>query len=410
MRNIAPVDFNPNKLDRVQIVKEFLANNYEIKMNVFDPEKSFIVSKNEGQYTSLPTPIDISLHMESEGIRGCDSILRKILSSPNQINTFNPIHDYFNQLDKKWKGTSHIDILTSCVKVREWADKPEGHYQKRFDKLFKKWLVASVANYVGIQSNDVIFGFISAEGGIGKTRFFQNLVPQSLKQYYIQSDKEDRFFDINKAFVQNFLIGFEEFEGIKRNNIETLKKILSAKELPIKRTFIENLQRISNAVFTTNKNQEAGGFMHEGMNDRRFACVEILYIDYHRYNKEVNIEQVWAEALELMQNTDFNYTWNKEDWKDFLQYNLRYEKDTPSRKLIKEYYKVPENTEDEDMQVFMQPIEILQELRKHKKIPLSETRVSDITIGMALKALGYERQMKKVNGQPRYGYYVIPLF
>ena len=58
----------------------------------------------------------------------------------------------------------------------------------------------------------------------------------------------------------------------------------------------------------------------------------------------------------------------------------------------------------------MQPIEIVQELRKHKKIPLSETRVSDITIGMALKALGYERQMKKVNGQPRYGYYVIPLF
>ena len=106
MRNIAPVDFNPNKLDRVQIVKEFLANNYEIKMNVFDHGKSFIVSKNEGQYTSLPTPIDISLHMESEGIRGCDSILRKILSSPNQINTFNPIHEYFEQLDKKWKKIS----------------------------------------------------------------------------------------------------------------------------------------------------------------------------------------------------------------------------------------------------------------------------------------------------------------
>jgi len=37
--------------------------------------------------------------------------------------------------------------------------------------------------------------------------------------------------------------------------------------------------------------------------------------------------------------------------------------------------------------------------------------VSDVTIGLALKALGFTREMKKVNKiLPRYGYNVVQLF
>ncbi|MEI7504851.1 MAG: hypothetical protein WCJ61_16370, partial [Paludibacter sp.] len=80
--------FNETKLpiqssDRVQLVKDFLEQHYEIKINVFDTSKSFIVAKNKKLYKSEPSLNDISLHMESEGVRGCDSILKKIINSPN---------------------------------------------------------------------------------------------------------------------------------------------------------------------------------------------------------------------------------------------------------------------------------------------------------------------------------------
>ena len=75
---------------------------------------------------------------------------------------------------------------------------------------------------------------------------------------------------------------------------------------------------------------------------------------------------------------------------------------------MKEYYRIPEDGEES---IHMQPLEILQELRKAKKLNNSNgTNVSEVTIGMALSAMGFEHKMKKVQGNPRYGYQVIQLF
>jgi len=61
--------------------------------------------------------------------------------------------------------------------------------------------------------------------------------------------------------------------------------------------------------------------------------------------------------------------------------------------------------------VFRQPQEILIELRQRRKITTAMSDVSDVTIGLALKALGFTREMKKVNKiLPRYGYNVVQLF
>ena len=404
--------FNETKLpiqssDRVQLVKDFLDQHYEIKINVFDTSKSFIVAKDKKLYKSEPSLNDISLHMESEGVKGCDSILKKIINSPNQVTTFNPIIDYINSLAGVWKGESHIDKLCQHIQARDFGDKTASYYQDRFKTILKKWLAASIACALGERQNDVMIGFVHADEGIGKTFALEFLVPKELKAYYIKSDKEDRFFNITTAFTRNFMVNFDEFVGITKSTADTLKKVISSTELTVNKTFTVSIPRIGNGVFTSNKTKELGGFLTPEMGYRRFAVIELDSIT-HGYSIEVNIDQLWAEAYVLYKNADFDFVWNVEDFEEFRTYNVNYLIETTAFKLIKEYYRIPELDEET---VFKLPMDILQDLRKARKLTNAMTNVSDVTIGMALKSLGFIKHGKRINKlQTRYGYNVIQLF
>jgi len=394
-------------VDRVELVKNFLNEKYNIRVNIFDSKKSYIECKDKQLYALPPSVDDISLHLESVGIRNCDGILKKILNSKNQIETFNPIIEYFDSLKNRWNGVSNIDLLCSCITVRDFGDREENYYQNRFQYIFKKWLVACVAHIYEAKANDVILGFMDFQGGIGKTKLFENIVPGPLKIYYTNSDKQERYFDINNAFCSKFLIQFEELEGIKRSNIETLKKILSNLKI-ISKNGTDLVPRIANACFTSNKTYEHGGFMYDLMNDRRFAIIELDNIDYLRYNNIVDFEQLWAEAVTLFQSTNFDYIWNRSDQNDFIEYNRRYEKETDAMKLIKQYYNIPR--EEDTNAVFMTATDIIRELQRYRKIN-SAMNISDITIGLALTRLNFKKVMKRDNAKQYgvYGYNVISL-
>jgi len=143
------------------------------------------------------------------------------------------------------------------------------------------------------------------------------------------------------------------------------------------------------------------------MGYRRWACIELESINWKKYIAEVDNHQMWAEAMVLFKNADFDYIWNETDFIEFKEYNNRYVIDTPANKLIKEYYRIPEEGEES---THMQPIEIIQELRRTRRLNSGMVNVSDVTIGMALSSMGFEHKMKKVDGKPRYGYQVIQLF
>lgn len=410
---MARKDFKETKVpassgDRVKIVEDFLSKHYEIKINVFDPSKTIIVLKNPELYDQPPTEMLISLHMERENIRGCDTILRKILKSGYHITTFNPITEYIDSLEGAWKGKSHIDKFCSCIVARDFGDKPEGYYQERFVRILRKWMVATIANTLGVNANDALIGFINSKEGIGKTRMMRFLVPPELEPYYTQSSKDDRKFDMTLAFTQNFIIGFDELWGITKNNSEELKQVLSSTKYALSKRDTNKVARIGSGAFTTNKNKELGGFIHPSMGYRRWACIETEAIDWKKYNAECDIHQMWAEAYVLFKNADFDYVWYEDEFNEFKEYNGRYLIETNANKLIKENYRIPEAGEEP---THMQPIEILRELRRSRKLNNSNSvNVSEVTIGMALSAMGFEHKMKKVDNKPRYGYNVIQLF
>ncbi|MGE4308262.1 VapE domain-containing protein [Bacteroides sp.] len=396
---------------KVQVVKEWIDLNYDIKINIFDHSKSYIVSK-EREYVTAITENDIYMHMIDEGIACSKSLLKAILTSPNQMKAYNPIQEYFDSLEGKWQGESHIDLYCSYLKAHDFKDKEDpDHYQKRMCYLIKKWLVASVACVYGTRQNDVMIGFVNAQGGIGKTTLIQFLVPKCLSDYYVVSDKDDRIFKMTESFSNKFIINFDEFVGLNKGTENSFKNNMSRVMMDIKlpgESFTTKVQRIANCAFTSNKTQEMGGFLFNSDSGflRRIAAIEIDEIE--NYMAAVDIDQIWSEALTLYKSTKFDYVFGKEDYADFQEYNSRYVIETTAFKLIKEWYRKP--LEEEDAQ-FRMPMDILRDLKTARKISSSMNRIDDITVGQALRALGYERIGKKIPGMgTRYGYKVMQLY
>ena len=398
------LNFNDSvaSLNKVKEVKEFLKEHYEIKVNEFNPNNSFVRAKTK-LYLSPITFDDISLHLLEEEIIVSDSVLRKILHSPNQITSYNPIAEYFTSLEGKYKGVSHIDLLMSHLTTREFPGKKHGFYQDRLYVYMKKWFVATVACAMGYHPNDVALGLIHSEEGIGKSFFFSFIVPETL-QNMIADPSDNVKFNLQESFARYFLVYFDELFGITKKNEDEFKKALSASEIDVylpREPQPFRKKRIGSACFTSNRSPEKGGFLTANMSYRRWLILELDTIN-RDYSIKVDVDQIWAEAL-LLISQDFNYKWETSDWSEFKEHNQRYLKETQSMQYVKTYFDIPVNGEGS----WLQPKEILNHLNINKKIRREDQhKISEEKIGEALTHLNFEkRSVRKAEGT-RYCYYV----
>lgn len=407
LRKISPLQIRKSEasLNKIQEVIRFLNEQYEIRINCFDHTKSMIRSLQK-DYSYPPSFDDISLHVAGEGFSINDTILKKILRSPNQMTTYNPIHDYLNGLKGKYLGESHIDLLASHLTARDFGDQEPGYYQDRLRKILRRWLVATAACALGIKPNDVALGFLQMEEGSGKTFLTRFLVPPVLKDFYLISQRAQTVFNLETAFTRNLIVNFDELVGISNRSADEFKKVLSDGEILVRNPrdpFPKTMPRIASAMFTTNRVAELGGFLTENLGYRRFACLELSSID-QSYSAKVNVDQIWAEAVMLLNQDSCNYIFTMEDFDSFRLYNLRYQVETLAMKYLKLFVTHPEDGSGE----WLASGEILKRLIE-KKYVSSEDRIklSREKLGEALRALKFERRsIRQTDIGPRYCYHV----
>ena len=396
-------------INKVAEVIEFLSRNYEILINRFDPNPNrAIIRPKTRKYDYSVSWNEISIHLIEEGIQCSDTLLKKLLRSPNYMKTYNPITDYFESLRGKWKGVSEIDLLAAHFTIKDYHDRGRDYYQIRWYKYFKKWMVAVVACALGKRPNDVALGLVHDDEGIGKTYFFKFLMPDILKYYLIITKDDPNKFDMETAFVQKLIILFEELVGLnRRNNNETFKKVMSEDEIEIllpRDPFPQNMPRIGSGAFTTNQTPAKGGFITQGMSYRRLLVVELESINQD-YSQKICKDQLWAEAITLL-DQDFDYAWDQEDWNEFRIVNERYRIETAATKYVRMYFNTPLNGEGK----WMQPQEVLGIL-VDKKLIRSDDRgnLSNEAIGRSLTQLGFERKKVRRGNDSVFAYYLTHL-
>lgn len=397
-----------NSIDKVGQITEFLKDNYLIETNRFDPSKKRIKSLKR-RYQFPPNLDDISLHMMEEGVPFSETILQKLLRSPNRTKTYDPLAEYFHSLRGLEITESHIDYLISHLNVREFDDRPQGYYKERAGRLIRKWLVSAVACALGDYANEAALVFVGEQEGRGKTWLAEWLCPDILKDMYIVSKSDKRKFSIEDAITENFLILYDDQDGLSPSMAEEFKKAVSARSLAVKRRWDISpvmRQRIGSVLVTSNnRSGTRHGFLHPSLGTRRFICIHIDSINFE-YRQVCETDAVWAEALKLYEDPDYDHRLTQEDFAEFEDVNQRYMMETPAGAIVQQAFTVPVGDEQEG-DAWMNATEVVAVLQRQKLIKAENIKyLTPQHIGEALRSLGFPREMKYDNGRRLYKYYV----
>lgn len=391
----------------VSKIVDWLNDNYDIVVDEMDPGRIFITGKDDSRAITFD---ELYLRMVDSGEGSNDNLLRRILRCEGYFKSVNPVREYLIKLKGKYNGKSHIDLLCTHLEARDFGDKTKKYYQERANNLLRKWIVATAACALGHHYNDVALGFVHDVEGIGKTYLTKFICPKPLYHYYQKVDPNYAQKDgLSDMFSRNFIVNFDELVGISARRPEDFKQIMTAETCSIKLPrdpFPKTVPRIASAVFTSNRNAEKGGFITSAMGHRRFGVIELSGIN-HEYSQIVDVDQIWAEAMMLIDES-FNFIFNDSDWAEFNEYNTKYFIDDIPTIVIRSNYMIPD-PEETQPEFYKNASQIYIDILRNKMCKSEHvSKLNPKVIGNALTQLGFNRTSKRVPGHtsPMYVYHI----
>lgn len=309
--------------------------------------------------------------------------LKSLLRS-DFMTRFNPFHDYFHGLEP-WDGeTDHIQKFASYVSVED---------QSFFEAQFKKALVRCIGCSLYGFENRIVFVFVGEKQSTGKSTFIRFINPFGIK-YYTEAPIHNNK-DSTLALAENFIYNIEELATASKMDVNRLKSVISTATIKERKAYAVNAveqPRRANFFGSTNNNE----FLTDTQNSR-WLCFNIVGIDW-AYKKHVDIKKVWAQAFALYNDPDFNDQLTAEETNYRDRINKNYEVSDYEKELIKVHFRVCKKEEGD----FYSNADILKilELDAGKKL---DSRF----IGRSMVQLGFENDVKKMNGHTVRGYYVV---
>lgn len=385
---------------KVSLVRNWLKENFSIKVNSLDGRDIIIYPTDENPHTYEfdVSEADILLQAFEEDIPLTKSILDNILRSPNYSDHFNPLKEYLSSREGKFRGSSQLDMLVESLDIKD------GENIKRLKEYIKKWFVGLAACAMGEYPNDVALGIVSDKAGIGKTTFFSEVIPFNLRKYTKIIIRSNNNILPSLFWTNNILVNLDELSALTSGTEDQFKMLMSSDTITIQERGsirVRMVPRLASVCFTSNKTAEMGGFIrnNDGGILRRMAVIEVDKIE--DYRGMLDVDQLWSEVMTLKKG-GYDYKWNKKDYDFFIEYNKRYIMTTNALRLLRLYYDVP-SSRDEIR--YISSFDLLLEMHKRKLIPNNMTGVDEVSLGKALNQAGFKRVVKRIKGVgPRYVY------
>ena len=206
-------------------VEQFLSENYLFRRNVLNGKIEFTTKNAEGEHQADFRPLtqaalnSIILRAKrlnlAEGKPKTD-IVDYIRSE--EVPEFNPIEEFLNGLPK-WDGENHVANLFGRlpgVSTEQLA-------------FLSTWMRSTVAHWLQMDTlhgNECVPTLIGSQG-CGKTTFLRRMLPQHLRQYYLDHLNLSNKFDKEMALTNNLLVNLDELDAIRPSQHAALKQTLS---------------------------------------------------------------------------------------------------------------------------------------------------------------------------------------
>lgn len=294
----------------------------------------------------------------------------------NRIDSYNPIHDFFNSKEIVTGDCQNLMKLLYSVK----SDTPN------YDKWITKWLVSVVASAYGSHS-PLVLVFCGELQGTGKTHWFRHLLPHQLSNLFAES-KMDAGKDDEILMTKKWIILDDEYGGKSKREEKRLKEITSKAWINVREPYGRvsvDLRRLSVFCGTSNESQ----ILNDPTGNRRILPIHINSIDHTLYN-QCDKEMLWTELYSLYKS-GYDYRILNEEISELNANTEDFKHASAEEELIALKLKLGNDQFGEWLTI----TEIIQFLISETKFnTLNNTR-----IGIILSKQGFEKKrMKKGSG------------
>ena len=384
-------------LEGMLAVEEFLCANYLFRRNVLNGKIEFATLKDGNQTSDYRTLTQEALNSIilrakrqeiAEGNPKTD-IMEYIHSE--EVPTYNPIEEFLNGLPA-WDGQNHVAELFSRL---------PGVSSEQLSFL-SVWLRSTVAHWLQMDTlhgNECVPTLIGSQG-CGKTTFLRRMLPQHLRQYYLDHLNLSNKFDKEMALTNNLLVNLDELDAIRPSQHAALKQTLSKSKVngrPIFGCAQEDRPRFASFVATTNNPHP----LTDATGSRRYICIQIPQGQYIDNVGEINYEQLYAQVLYELREQKAPYWFNNEEVARIQELNIEFAEKKDLADMISVCFRKPKEGDNAKAISGRQMLEMIQSEYPSLKIDHS----ARIHLGHAMKELGYEH-----TDRCRVAYYkVVPL-
>jgi hypothetical protein len=354
----------------VSRVEAYITKRWDVYFNMIS-NKFMYREKGDPEFIEMNLD-NIYRELQKAHLKYSLSDLKSLMKSDFTMKK-NVFTEYFQSLPP-WDGEDHIDKLATYIHVQQinatWDE------QLRFNNMFKKMFVRMSACALEIGWNKQCFTLVHEKQNSGKSTFLRWITPPALEDYYtenIGTSKDDLI-----ALTENIIINIDELSTLSKYDINALKSVMSKDRLKVRLPYgdrPEILKRRCSFVASTNRLE----FLNDETGSVRWVCFLLDYIDWD-YNKDIDINKVWAQAYHLLMKTDFEYQLNANEIKRNEEANKTFLIRSPEMELIHKYFAPATKEQHKDQKhgvEFMTASEIVTYLQNkiHGNIKLSVVNV-----------------------------------
>ena len=389
----------------IYLVESFLSENYAFRRNLLSGKTEFAILNDKDdipqndetqcveteEYTPLKDSAEVVWKVFTKEC--LNSIVRRAKklgiggkSSPRKdieeyvesdaVADYDPIKNYLDNLPA-WDGENHVADLFNRIpgitsELLAWC---------------ATWLRSSVAHWLHmdmLHGNEITPVFIGHQG-CGKSTFANRLLPEMLREYFLDHINFGNKFDTEMALTHNLYVNIDEFANMGASQQGKLKQTLSKVKVngrPIFGRSQADRPRYASFLATTNDEHP----LCDATGSRRFICIRIPAGKYIDNGSPIDYGQLYAQVMYELKDSHTPYWFNNDEVARIQEHNYPFFKADDMDCMVKACLLLPKDTTEGK---WMLMGEIFETLHEHYPM-LMAGHQTKIRIGLALGFLGCE--------------------
>lgn len=340
-----------NEKERIaRTIRDFMNRRYQLRYNEVKQVVEF--RENDQTYHQWQPLTDrelkrIAFEEMLEGGHGW-SIDIELYVQSSMVKTYNPILEFLGGVGK-WDGkTDYIEAYARRLKTD----------YERWPHFFHRWFLAMVAQALNKNrdyGNSVVPLLIGSQA-MKKSTFCKNILPYSLRAYYMDDIKMDNAEQVERVLGRMWLVNIDEYNAKTEREQAKIKRLLTEKDVQVRKMRSDQYTmkpRLCSFIATTNERQP----LTDPTGSRRYLCVEMT--GQAEMSGTINYKQMYAQALAELERGDI-YWFTNEDETEIVEHNQRHQLRTSLEDALSTLYRPAEHSKE----FFMTTTEIQQQLRK----------------------------------------------